>query len=75
MSTEHMPLISDTNNDINVTSFNGGPRGRCVQLTGPSGNVQLTKEQVAQLMGMMDHWTVDDLGGSDGGALPESIST
>jgi hypothetical protein len=42
--------------DVQVTSFNGGPRGTCVQLTLPLGQVQLDGLEVEKLHAILTSW-------------------
>ena len=42
---------------IFLTSFHGEPkRGQCISMTIPSGQIQLTEENVEKLIGILQKW-------------------
>ncbi|KKL27520.1 hypothetical protein LCGC14_2384360 [marine sediment metagenome] len=62
MSTHLATVVCDNpqKSDLYISSFFGGvDRGQCIQLTlasGKSGYVQLTKENVDELLGVILEW-------------------
>jgi len=61
MSTELEPVAGDSSEtEVSVTSFNGGRRGLCLQLTQGEQFVHLTRDQVASMVERMTEWLDDD---------------
>jgi hypothetical protein len=60
MSTERNAIPEVPNNpEVGVTSFHGGARGQCIQLTQGVESIQLTKEQARHAIVALQNWLWD----------------
>jgi hypothetical protein len=71
MSTERNVIRTPESNDISTTSFSGGTRGRCIQLTQAKtghadnehlyGYVQLDRNQAIAMIAELSEWLMEDI--------------